>query len=78
MAVPNERILSIIAAEAGVDQAALHPGATLEELDISSLDVASALFVLEDELGIEIDPASITPASTVRELVDRIADLAEK
>lgn len=78
MAIPNDRIVSIIAAEAGLDETKLRRDATFEELDIGSLDMASALFTLEDELGIEIDPASIPPSSTIGNLIDRIAVLAQK
>ncbi len=70
--------MSIIAAEAGLDGATLRPEATFEELDISSLDIASAVFALEDELGVEIDPSSIPPTSTIGDFIERITALAGK
>jgi acyl carrier protein len=78
MAVSAERVLSIIASEAGLDEARIDPDATLAELDIGSIDVASVLFALEDEFGIVVEPDSIAPTSTVSEFVDRVMSLAAK
>lgn len=78
MAVSAEAIRSIIAAEAGLDEAALRPDATLAELDIGSIDVASALFALEDQFGIEVEPDAIDPASTISEFIDHVLSLPEK
>lgn len=76
MTISPESIVSIIADEAGLDAALLRPGATLEELNIGSLDVASALFALEDRFGIEIDPGTIAPSSTIADLTRRVTELA--
>lgn len=70
--------MSIIADEAGLDASKLRPEATLAELNIGSLDMASALFTLEDKFGIEIDPGSIAPSSTIGDLIRRVTDLATK
>mgnify|MGYP001248627672 CR=1 FL=1 len=78
MTISPEAIVSIIADEAGLDAAKLRPEATLEELNIGSLDMASALFTLEDQFGIEIDPSSIAPSSTIGDLIRRVTDLATK
>lgn len=78
MTISPEAIVSIIADEAGLDASRLPPEATLEELNIGSLDVASALFALEDRFGIEIDPGSIAPSSTIGDLIRRVTELAAK
>ena len=78
MTISPDAIVSIIADEAGLDASQLQPEATLEELNIGSLDVASALFALEDRFGIEIDPGSIAPSSTIGEITRRITELAAK
>ena len=76
MAMTADDVLAIVATEAGVDPAALRPDATLADLDISSLDVVSVLFELEDRYGVEVDaelceePATTLPA---KEALYRIA-----
>ena len=78
MTITTEEILSIMASEAGVDLALLKPEATLVDLDISSLDVVSVIFELEDRFGLEIEPDSIAPTFTVAEFVDHVMSLSAK
>jgi len=78
MAMTAEDVLSIIAAESGVDRAALKPEATLVDLDISSIDVASVVFELEDRFGVAIEPENIAPDFTIADFVDHIVSLAKK
>jgi acyl carrier protein len=78
MTITAEEILSIMASEAKVEVAALKPEATLVDLDISSLDVVSVIFELEDRFGLEIEPESIAPTSTVAEFVDHVMSLSAK
>ena len=78
MTISPDAIVSIIADEAGLDASQLRPEATLEELNIGSLDMASALFTLEDKFGIEIDPGSVAPSLTIGELIGRVTELASK
>ncbi len=49
-----EKVLEIIAKEGMVDRAAVLPDATLESLDIASVDVVSILMAVEEELGIYV------------------------
>jgi acyl carrier protein len=49
-----DAILDIIAAEAGVDRAALVPDATLDALAIPSLDLIHTLFAIETHFDVEI------------------------
>lgn len=78
MTISPDAIVSIIADEAGLDVSQLRLEATLEELNIGSLDMASALFALEDRFGIEIDPGSIAPSSTIGDLIRRVTDISAK
>jgi acyl carrier protein len=77
MTIPAEAIMSVVASEAGIDPARLDSTATLLELDIGSLDVASAVFELEDRFGIEVDPARIAPDWTLGEFVAHIQAIDE-
>lgn len=78
MAVSAEAILSVLAEEAGIDRTRLRSDATLLELDISSIDVVSALFALEEKFGIEVDAESIAPDSTVAAFVQHVMSLSAR
>lgn len=78
MAVSPESIRSIIAVEASLDEAKLKPDATLQELDIGSIDVVSVLFALEDQYGIEIEPEAIDPNATISQFVDHVMCVAKE
>jgi len=68
----NDDILALIAQETGLSIERLQPDATLATLDISSIDLVSMLFELEDRYGIEIQPEELTREMTLRQLFDRI------
>jgi len=70
-ATPHE-ILNAIASEISVDPAKLTPDATLASLDISSLDLVSALFAIEDRFGIEVQPEEAASAVTLQDLIDLV------
>lgn len=65
-------IVALIATETGLPADRLLPEATLATLDISSLDLVSMLFELEDRYGIEIQPEELTPDMTLLQLFERI------
>lgn len=65
-------ILSLIVKETGLPAEALRPEATLATLDISSLDLVSFLFELEDRYGVEIQPEELSRETTLAQLFDRI------
>ena len=73
---PREHeILSIIAQETGVEPTLLVRDATLEKLDIPSLDIAQTIFALEERFKIDIPVVtdrSGAEFSTVGELVDHV------
>jgi acyl carrier protein len=72
MAVTRDSVLSIIANEANLEIEKLKPDSTLVDLQISSIDVVSAIFALEDEFGIEIEPSDISPDFTLGQFVDHV------
>jgi acyl carrier protein len=78
MAVTADEVLDIIAAEAKLDRAALKPEATLTDLEISSIDVVSVVFELEDRFGLEIEPESIEPTFTIAQFTNHIVSLAAR
>lgn len=73
MAATAESVLDIVASEAGIDRAGLRPDASFSQLDIGSLDFASALFTLEDRFDITIDPDTLSLDSTIQDLVDLVS-----
>lgn len=68
----HEDLIALIAKETGLPIERLLPQATLETLDISSIDLVSMLFELEDQYGIEVQPEELTPDMTLQQLFDRI------
>ena len=50
----SDQILDIFAREAGVDRSALVPDASIESLEVASLDLALAIFELERHFDIEL------------------------
>ncbi len=65
-------IIALIVKETGLPAEALRPEATLAVLDISSLDLVSFLFELEDRFGVEIQPEELSRETTLGQLFDRI------
>lgn len=68
----HEEIIALIVKETGLPPEDLRPDATLATLDISSLDMVSLLFEVEDKYGVEIQPEELTREMTLRQLLDRI------
>ncbi|TCM16426.1 acyl carrier protein [Novosphingobium sp. PhB165] len=67
-----EDILALMAKETGLPIEKLQPDITLATLDISSIDLVSMLFELEDQYGIELQPEELTREMTLRQLFERI------
>lgn len=65
-------VLALTAKETGLPIEKLQPDTTLATLDISSIDMVSLLFELEDQYGIEIQPEDLTREMTLRQLFERI------
>lgn len=67
-----DQIVEIVSAEGGIAPEKLPPEITLAELDISSLDLASILFEMEDRFQVEIDPDTISREMSLSALVDHV------
>ncbi|MET0240632.1 MAG: acyl carrier protein [Sphingobium sp.] len=72
MAATVDEIVAIVSAEGGIAPERLQPDTTLAELDISSLDLASILFEMEDQFKVEIDPDRISRDMSLGALVDHV------
>ncbi|MDF0545866.1 acyl carrier protein [Sphingobium sp. H39-3-25] len=75
MAATLDEVVEIVSTEGGIAPEKLRSDVTLAELDISSLDLASILFEMEDRFDIEIDPARISPEMDLGALVDHVNTL---
>jgi acyl carrier protein len=73
-----ERVLDIIAKEGMVDRSKLTPDATLEQLEVASIEVVMILNGLEEQFGIYIPvDQTISEVKTVRDLVTAVHRLVE-
>jgi len=70
MKVTEPELLDLIAQEAIIDRALLVRDATLADLGISSLDVITLLFELEEKYGVVIEEGDMPTMSTLGEMVD--------
>jgi acyl carrier protein len=70
MKITEDELLNLIAEEAIVDRQKLVREATLGDLGISSLDVITLLFQLEESYGVVIEEGDMPPMSTLGEMVD--------
>jgi acyl carrier protein len=55
MTITADDVLAIISEEVPIDRGLLDPSATLESLNIASLDMISGMFALEDKYGLVIE-----------------------
>lgn len=69
-----EKIIDVIAREGNVDRASIVPTATLESLNLASLDVVTILMGVEEELNVYI-PMSIELSET-RNLAEFVGAIA--
>jgi acyl carrier protein len=70
MSVTESELLDLIAQEAIIDREKLQREATLGDLGISSLDVITMLFELEERYGVVIEEADMPTMETLGEMVD--------
>jgi acyl carrier protein len=57
----------------GADPAALRRDATLEELEVDSLDLVELAQVIEDEYKVEVTSQDVQNVSTVGDVIDLVA-----
>lgn len=70
MKVTEPELLDLIAEEAIIDREKLSRDATLEDLGISSLDLITMLFELEERYGVIIEEADMPKMETLGEMID--------
>ena len=69
MAITADQILDIIAEEVPIDRTELKPEATLEALNIASLDMISVMFALEDKFGVIIEQNDVAETKTLADFI---------
>ena len=69
MAITADQILDIIAEEVPIERAELKPDATLEALNIASLDMISVMFALEDKFGVIIEQTDVAETKTLADFI---------
>lgn len=70
MRVSESELLDLIADEAIIDRNILTREAALGDLGITSLDLVSMLFELEERYGVVVEEAEMPPMTTLGEMVD--------
>ena len=70
MTITADEVLDIISTEVPIERSKLDPAATLDSLDIASLDMISVLFALEDKYGLVIEQDDLKDAKTLQDFID--------
>ena len=74
-----EEIMDVIAAEGMVDRSKITPDATIESLDLKSVDIVMILSALEEKFNVYIPmDGSLQEAKDVQGLIDAIAEHIQK
>jgi acyl carrier protein len=68
--VTADQVLDVIATEVPIDRSRLDPAATLDQLDIASLDMITVTFALEDQFSVVVEQADFAHTKTVQDFVD--------
>ena len=74
MKATEDELLALISQEAIIDRDKLTREATLGDLGISSLDVITTLFELEERYGVVIEEGDMPQMTTLGEMVDFLLD----
>lgn len=67
-----EKIMEVLANHLEMDVNEISEDATLESLDVDSLDTVEIMMELEDEFGIEINASDVGTGKSVKELADYV------
>ena len=70
MSLTEDALLDLIAKEALVERDKLVRDAALADLGVSSLDLITLLFELEERYNVVVEEAELEPMTTVGELAD--------
>ena len=72
MKITESELLDMLAEEAILDRQRLTRDARLDELGVSSIDVISLLFELEERTGVVIEEGDMPKMETLGEMVDHL------
>ena len=72
MTITRDAVIAIIAEQSGLDVTRLTPEAKLQDLNISSIDLVSAIFAIEEKFDVVITPDDVARDATLEELVDLV------
>lgn len=68
----DDQLFDLIAQEALLERAALTRESSLEDVGMTSLDVISVLFEVEDKYGIQMEESELEGAKTLGDLMDKL------
>ncbi|ARN83530.1 acyl carrier protein [Methylocystis bryophila] len=72
-------IIDVVAAEGMIDRSKVTPDATIESLDLKSVDIVMILTALEEKFNVYIPmDGNLQEAKDVKSLINAIADLIVK
>ncbi len=72
-------IIEVVAAEGMIDRSKVTPDATIESLDLKSVDIVMILTALEEKFNVYIPmDGNLQEAKDVKSLINTIADLIIK
>jgi acyl carrier protein len=78
MADARNKIIQIIATECEIDPAQIVPGASLDDLGISSVDLVQVMFQIEEEFDVYLADEEIgADMESVGQLLDAVEKLIE-
>jgi len=70
-----EQILDVIASEGMVERSRITPDATLQSLEVQSMDVVMILMVIEEKFGVYVPiDGAIAESNNVASFVNAVAD----
>ena len=74
-----DEIVDVIAAEGMVDRAKITPDATIESLDLKSVDIIMVLTALEEKFDVYITmDGALQEAKNIKGLIEALADHIQK
>lgn len=74
-----DEIVDVIAAEGMVDRAKITPDATIESLDLKSVDIIMVLTALEEKFDVYIPmDGALQEAKNIKGLIEALADHIQK
>lgn len=74
-----EEIVDVIASEGMIDRTKITPDATIESLDLKSVDIVMILTALEEKFNVYIPmDGSLQEAKDVKSLIEAIAEHIQK